>query len=84
MRKYTDDELSRILGASAAGQLRRFGGDAGSNRFCIEQAALLAASIPTSAESWKRAGLFDGATRRSLPKRDPDRVLAWLEKSGLA
>jgi hypothetical protein len=88
VKKYTDEELSRILSASAAGILGRpQGGTA-----CIEQAALASCSLALGSlreegGDSSRGIAFDmayksAAFRASLA--DPDAVLAWIEKRGMA
>ena len=84
--KFTDEQLSRILSASANGRLRRWGRDLEDpdGTGCINQAAYPEVdAYPLAAWGYNRvaSAFFDN---RIDDGHDPDELLADLKRVGLA
>jgi hypothetical protein len=85
--KYTDEQLSRILSVSAIDMLGV--PSAPAVRLCIEQCALATTSITLAAiknEGGRpsRARAFDTADDVYMIRNDPDAMLRWMERNGMA
>jgi hypothetical protein len=89
IRKYTDEELSRILSMAATGQLGSAGVQATA---CIEQAAMASAGFSKLDDTSLRQAVYvmwDHARQLKHAQGtpwypDPEEALRWLEQKGLA
>ena len=87
--KYTDEQLSRILSASAAGVLGMANLDwpGYDHSVCIEQAAHASAattSIEDRRFKSKRTNAWDHRNVTGVDESHPESVLRWLEGRGWA
>lgn len=85
LRKYTDEELSRILSTAAVERLGAAGFHYSS---CIEQAALVTGEVSNGGDRRMRQAVYnawDNRTSEGVPPRpNPEQTLRWLESKGLA
>ena len=87
--KYTDEQLSRILSASAAGELGmvNLGWPGYDHSVCIEQAAhASAAAMPEEDSRFEseRTHAWDHRLYADINEGEPESVLHWLEGRGWA
>lgn len=83
IRKFTRDQVSRILSAAAAGQLKSGGSPYA--WYCVNQAAYGGYLDDVECYNFDPyvAVMFDDWARLQV-EITPDSVLAWLEEQGLA
>jgi hypothetical protein len=75
-KKYTNEELSRILGEHAIGKLKRFG-DGTNQKGCINQAAYVRDHVGSMGINFLPAAWFDMAY---IPTMRPETLLHKLEE----
>lgn len=83
IKKYTPDQLSRILSVAAVGELGNPAYRRQRDTVCIEQAAFSSTDSYPNGLVWKRMRAWDGVSEVVRPQL-PVPVLRWLEGKGFA
>lgn len=87
-KKYTDEQLSRILGEAAAGNLSAAGAPRGTTGWCCIEMAAFALVDPFAGMGggcrWQYSSQWDDAAGYTVNPYSPLDVLRWLESQGWA